>query len=53
MTVAELIEALKEKDANAKVYIGVDGKKYDADAVQYISRYIWDIVGSDIVIVNR
>lgn len=53
MTVSELIEALKNYDANAKVYIGINGKKYKPDDVQYISSYIWDIPGRDIVIVGR
>ena len=29
MTVKELIETLKTYDANAKVWIGVNGKQYD------------------------
>lgn len=32
MTVAELIEELKEKDADAVVYIGIEGELYPASS---------------------
>lgn len=36
MTVAELIEALKDKDADAEVYVGRDGIIYPATGVKNI-----------------
>lgn len=54
MTVSELIENLKDYDGNAKVYVGVNGKKYDADTIESISYYTqWIKVGKDIIIVSR
>lgn len=51
MTVAELMEALKDYDADATVYIGIDGEKYDVDAVQHFRGYAWETVGRGVVIV--
>lgn len=53
MTVAELIEELKEKPSNARVYVGLKGKQYDTDRVVSISMYNWEIVGNDVVIISR
>jgi len=52
MTVAELIDVLKNYD-DAKVYIAVGRNKYDASAAINISRYNWEIVSNDVVIVSR
>lgn len=53
MTVAELIDTLKNYDDDAKVYIAVGRNKYDASAAINISRYNWEIVSNDVVIVGR
>nr|DAU89117.1 MAG TPA: hypothetical protein [Caudoviricetes sp.] len=53
MTVAELIEVLKNYDDDAKVYIAVGRNKYDASAAMNISRYNWEIISNDVVIVGR
>lgn len=52
MTVEELMEVLKNYD-DAKVYIAVGRNKYDASAAINISRYNWEIVSNDVVIVGR
>ena len=53
MTVAELIDTLKNYDDDAKVYVAVGRNKYDASAAINISQYNWEIVNNDVVIVSR
>lgn len=53
MTVAELIDVLKNYDDNAKVYVAVGRKKYDASTAVRISQYNWEIVSNDVVIISR
>lgn len=53
MTVEELMEVLKNYDDDAKVYVAVGRNKYDASAAINISRYNWEIVSNDVVIVGR
>lgn len=51
MTVAELIEALKEKDADAEVYIGREGEIYPASGVRNVFDW-WQIPTGDVAIVD-
>ncbi|WP_444349746.1 hypothetical protein [Phascolarctobacterium succinatutens] len=53
MTVAELIDVLKNYDDDAKVYIAVGRNKYDASAAIRLSQYNWEMVSNDVVIVGR
>lgn len=51
MTVAELIEALKDKDADAEVYIGREGIIHPASDVKNILDW-WQNPTGDISIVD-
>lgn len=53
MTVAELIEALKNYDDDAKVYVAVGRNTYDAITAIRLSRYNWEMVSNDVVIISR
>ena len=53
MTVAELIDTLKNYDDDAKVYSAIGRNKYDASVAIRISQYNWEIVSNDVVIVSR
>mgnify|MGYP006878180723 FL=1 len=53
MTVAELIDVLKNYDDDAKVYVAVGRNKYDASTAVRISQYNWEIVSNDVVIISR
>lgn len=52
MTVSELIKALKNYDANAKVWIGVGGKQYDVNATRPTSSCDWGRCGNDIILIK-
>lgn len=51
MTVEELMDVLKNYDANATVYIGIDGKKYDANIVHHTS-WVGYTINEGVVIAN-
>lgn len=60
MTVAELIEELKQKPSNSKVCISVKGNTYDVGGVVTIlggvvtiQGYNWVMVDNDVAIVGR
>ncbi len=60
MTVAELIEELKQKPSNSKVCISVKGNTYVVGkvvtmlgAVVTIQGYNWEMVNNDVAIVGR
>lgn len=52
MTVSELIEALKNYDANAKVWIGVNGKQYDVNDARTTPSCDWGRCGNDIILIK-
>ena len=52
MTVKELIETLKTYDANAKVWIDVNGKQYDVNAARPTSSCDWGRCGNDIILIK-
>lgn len=52
MTVSELIKELKNYDAKAKVWIGVNGKQYDVNAARPTSSCDWGRCGNDIILIK-
>lgn len=51
MTVAELVEALKQKPSDSQVCISVKGNTYDVGGVVTIQGYNWVLVDNDVAIV--